>query len=243
MAPQSIPLPLLLTRPAAQGDRFAAELAAHLPGRFIPIATPLMEPVFLAPDGTDAPSSAVILTSETGVEAAASLRRAGHALPERAWCVGDRTAQVAQAAGFSAISAKGDAEALIALILASQDPGPFLHLRGREARGDIAPRLTAQGCPTRSLVVYAQEPRPLAARATTALSGKGPVVVPLFSPRSAALFAEQGPFAAPLWVAAISPATARAAEPLSPARLVTAGHPDGAAMLAAVETLLNDPAS
>ena len=157
--------------------------------------------------------------------------------------MGDRTAQVAQAAGFDATSAQGDAESLITLILASGDQGPFLHLRGREARGDIAPRLTAQGRPAHAAIVYAQDPLPLSPEAREALSARAPVVLPLFSPRSAALFAAQGPFAAPLWIVAISAATARAVETLSSQRLMIAERPDGAAMLDAVQTIVNDPAS
>lgn len=241
MAPQS--RPLLLTRPVAQGKRFADDLVARMPGRLDVIPTPLMEPVFLPFDLPVAPWSAMILTSETGVEAAARCRAAGHSLPRAAWCVGDRTAQAAADAGFDARSAKGDAEALIALILASDDPGPLLHFRGRDARGDIAPRLGAKGRPAHAAIVYAQEPCPLAEAARNALAGTAPVVVPLFSPRSAALFAAQGPFAAPLWIAAISEAAARAVETLSPQRCAIAARPDGAAMLAAVEALMNDPAS
>ena len=243
MAPQSRPIPLLLTRPAAQGDRLAADLAAYLPGALQPIPTPLMEPVFIAPRIPALNWSSVILTSETGVEAAVRLREAGQDLPRAAWCVGDRTARVAQDAGFTATSARGDAEALIALILASNDTGPLLHLKGRDARGDIAPRLVAQGRPTHATVVYAQEARPLTNVAKMVLDGSDPVVIPLFSPRSAALFAAQGPFAAPLWIAAISPATARVAENLSPQRLCIAERPDSPAMLSALRTVIDTPAA
>ena len=243
MAPQSRPIPLLLIRPAAQGERLATDLSAQMPGVFQSISTPLMEPTFLSPDLPRSDWSSVILTSETGVEAAVRLREAGRILPLDAWCVGDRTAHVASEAGFRAISAQGDAEALIDLILASDDPGPLLHLRGRDARGDIAPRLTAQGRPAHASIVYAQEALPLAKDAAAVLAGSEPVVVPLFSPRSAALFVARGPFAAPLWIAAISAATARAAEPLAPQRLSIAKHPDGAMMLSAIRTLIDTPAS
>jgi uroporphyrinogen-III synthase len=243
MAPQHHALSILLTRPADQAARFAQDLAARFGNRLRPAVSPLMVPRFLAPDWPDAAYAALILTSETGAEAAARLRAQGRALPDRAICVGDRTAQAARAAGFSATSAQGDAEALLAHILASGDPGPFLHLRGRDARGDIAPRLSAQGCPAHAAIVYAQEAQPLTDAARHILAGHDPVVVPLFSPRTAALLAERGPFAAPLLVAAISPAAAVRAEALAPARLVTADRPDAAAMLDAVEWLISHPAS
>lgn len=243
MALQSRPIPLLLTRPAAQAERFAAKIAARLPGQFHPIQTPLMAPSFFSPNLPDLPWSLVIFTSETGVEATSRLVQSGLILPSRAWCVGDRTADVARSAGFDAFSAQGDAEALIALILASDEQGPFLHLRGRDVRGDIAPRLAAHGRSAHAAIVYAQDPQPLTPIALTALAGPDPVVVPLFSPRSAEIFAAQGPFSAPLWIVAISKATARAAASLAPNRLIVAERPDADAVATAVETIVNNPAS
>ena len=43
------------------------------------------------------------------------MRRSGVALPDRAYCVGDRTAGAATAEGFAPISAGGDAVALIGI--------------------------------------------------------------------------------------------------------------------------------
>jgi uroporphyrinogen-III synthase len=220
---------ILLTRPLAQSRRFAALL-----GRECLIA-PLLAPVFLA---ADLPGhAAVILTSETGAQAAARL-----VAPGLAFCVGDRTAEVARALGFQARSAAGDAEALIQSILAAPDPGPLLHLRGREARGEIAARLTALGRPTQEAIVYAQEPQPLTPAAIAALQGQGPVILPLFSPRSATLFAAEARrigAKAPLRVVAMSPAVREAAARLGASCLVAA-RPDAKSMaeatLAAIES-------
>lgn len=241
MTPQSRPIPVLLTRPAAQGDRFAADLRARFGAAVEPVSSPLMEPDLLSPDWPEGPYSCLILTSETGVEAAARLRDLGRVLPVRAICVGDRTAAVARAAGFEAQSAQGDAEALIARILAGDDPGPFLHLRGKDARGDIAPRLAAKGRPAMAAVVYDQRAVPLTEPARRLLAGERAVVVPLFSPRSADLLLAQGPFVAPLRIAVLSPAVAARAEALAPERMVVADRPDAAAMMEAVATLIPDP--
>jgi uroporphyrinogen-III synthase len=243
MAPQHHALSVLLTRPVAQAERFAAEMAARFGERLQPVISPLMAPLFVMADWPDAPYATLILTSETGAEAAAQLRQAGRALPARAICVGGRTAAAAQSLGFGAISAQGDAEALIAHILAGDEPGPFLHLRGREARGDIAPRLAAKGRPAHAAIVYAQEAQPLTKAARDLLAGPLPVIVPLFSPRSAVLLAELGPFAAPLMIAAISPAAAEQVALLRPVRTVVAARPDADAMLDALGLLIADGAS
>jgi uroporphyrinogen-III synthase len=218
-------------------------MAARFGDRLKPVISPLMVPEYLSPDWPDEDYSTVILTSETGVEAAARLRALGRRLPKRAICVGDRTAAVARGAGFDATSAQGDAEVLIALILQGDDPGPFLHLRGRDARGDIAPRLAAKGRPAHAAIVYQQVAQPLNAQARALLEGADPVIIPLFSPRSAALLADFGPFSAPLLLAAISPAAAETATILVARRLELAARPDASAMLDAVEKLIPDPAS
>jgi uroporphyrinogen-III synthase len=69
------------------------------------------------------------------------------------------------------------------------------------------------------------------------------VIIPLFSPRSAAILADFGPFAAPLLLAAISPAVAEKAAILAPTQLQVADSPDAAGMLAAIARLIADPAS
>ena len=227
MSAQLRPL-ILLTRPDAQSQRFAEALA--LPA----LISPLIAPRFLHPEIP--PHRALILTSETGALAAKGLS------PCRAYCVGDQTASTAHALGFDAISAQGDAEALIALIL--RDPtSPLLHLRGREARGDIAARLTAQGLPTTEVLAYAQEPQPLSEAATLALQGAAPILAPLFSPRSAELLAAECArigATAPLTVIAMSPAVALAARTLDPAARIAA-HPDALSMAQATRIALNLP--
>jgi uroporphyrinogen-III synthase len=220
---------LILTRPAAASERTRADVARLRPGSEV-IVSPVIEieplPVVVetVPDG-------LILTSENGASVAATL---GLPAGMAAWCVGGRTAEVATAAGFAALSAEGDAEALLQMILGSAGGGLLLHLRGEHARGDIVPRLRAAGRAAAEANAYRQTEQPLSAEARAALQGGAPVVVPLFSPRSAAILAAQGPFAAPLWVVAMSAATARAAAALEPAHISHVDKPDGQAMLSAI---------
>ncbi|MFT4150735.1 MAG: uroporphyrinogen-III synthase [Paracoccaceae bacterium] len=231
-------LPVLLTRPQPQADRFAAQMAARFGESVAPVISPLLAPRFLTPQ-IPAGAAALILTSETGVQAAARLRQDGAALPARAFCVGDRTAQAAAQAGFAATSAEGDAGALVALILRLRPEGPLLHLHGEETRGDVAARLSAAGIETLSLCVYGQQAQALSPAATTLLAGRAAVAVPLFSPRSARLFvAVAAGAAAPLHLAAISPAAAAEAAPLARASLVIAARPGAAAMLDALAAIL-----
>lgn len=222
--PQTGPI-LLLTRPADASARFLAGLneAGVTPST---ITSPLIAIRFLAPPLPGPPVAALILTSAHGVAGA----RRDFAEGTRAWCVGRQTAQAARRAGFAALSADGDAEALIALILASGEAGPLLHLRGEHAQGDVAQRLSAAGIPTRDLVGYRQHAQRLNAAAVLALGGTVPVVLPLFSARTVSVLLDHGPFAAPLVVVAISPAVAGMAAPLAARRMLTAEAPDGPSM-------------
>ena len=234
MARQSRHPPVLLTRPLPQGARFAAMLRDRFgPGLRI-VASPLLAPALRPGPPPPGPFAAVILTSETGARAAARWR---DGLPRLAWCVGDRTAEVAAEGGFRARSAAGDADALVAAILADPPPGPVLHLRGGDSRGDVAARLAAAGLPARDLVVYDQRAQPLTDEAAALLTGAAPVLAPLFSPRTAArLAAERDRLAlpAPLVLVALSAAVAGAAPPRAGDRAILAARPDAAAMLEAV---------
>ena len=238
MPAQSLAPTVLLTRPAAQSASFAQSLRARVEGLRV-VVSPLMVTVFHTVTLPKEPLQGVILTSQTGAEAAGRLRTQ---LPDLAYCVGDRTAQVAREAGFRVQSAQGDAEALLALIL-REKPQALIHLRGREARGDLAQRLSAAGVFTQERVVYAQDAQPLSDDAVAVLSGKAPVLVPLFSPRSAEILgaAWQGLAThAPLVVVAISQAVAEAAA-FCPTKPVLAAHPDAPSMLDAVLAQLHAP--
>jgi len=230
MAAQSI----LLTRPADASARFAALLRDRLGQDAAVVIAPLMAPVFLDPVLPAGPFDALILTSETGVEAA---RRRPAGLPALAFCVGDRTAHQAAAAGFHPRSAQGDAGALVTLILHEMPKGRLLYLHGADSRGDVAGRLRANGLAVDQATVYDQRPCPLTEDALALLAGPGPVLLPLFSPRSADLMAATGRSRARLWVAALSVAVADHAGPLMPEKIAVAERPDAEAMLRAVQSL------
>jgi uroporphyrinogen-III synthase len=229
-------IPVLLTRPEAASRAFAAALVARFGDRVRPVICPLMAPVTLTPTLPEGPFAAVIFTSATGVAAAKGLD-----LPRRAFCVGGQTAAQARAVGFDAVSADGDADALVAAILADPPPGRLLHLRGEETRGEVAERLTADGLETVSVVVYRQEAQALTDEALDIMAREGAVIVPLFSPRTAALFdaAAQSGVRARLRLVAMSAVVAEAARGIPHEALEVARRPDADAMLEAVGRLLD----
>ncbi len=226
---------ILLTRP----EEAAAGFARRLKAAFGPVQT-LISPLTgvewadVAPDISQ--FNELIFTSRNGVLA---YQRLGPPAGLRAYCVGAATAKAANDAGLNAISADGDAGALIDLITGAPPGGPLLHLRGAETRGEIAERLFRSGIETHEAVIYRQITLPLSAQAKALLQGKTPVIVPLFSPRSAARFAVNAPFDAPIFLASISEAVAQNLHGLGAQAHVTASHPDAEAMLQAIAGLID----
>lgn len=191
-------LNVLLTRPKAQSRAFAATLPDHI----CFVISPLLrietaQSVPALGDGATA-----LFTSVNGVRAYLAYQGARGA---PAICVGDRTTAEAEAAGFDARSAGGTAEDVVALALTK--PGPFTHYRGAHARGDIVPRLRAAGRNAIDVVAYDQLPCPLSQTAAQLLHG--PCIVPLFSPRTAALFAESCPTAPKAQILCMSASVAK----------------------------------
>ena len=239
MAPQSRPPTILLTRPAAQSVRFADALRQRVAGIRI-VSSPLIAPRYLSPPLPSRNWIALILASETAVLATRRIIADGATLPRTAFCVGDRTAEVARAVGFEPLSAQGDADALVALILSRNPSGPLLHLHGQHSRGDIAKRLISAGIETVEAVVYAQDTQRLTPEAAAILTGAAPVIAPLFSPRTAEILVSECARinrTARLTLVALSGAVATAAADLT-ADTTLAARPDAAAMLDAIVSLL-----
>ena len=236
MFEMSAALPILLvTRPEPAARRFLEAVRAAGAVPFRPVMAPVMEIRPVPAEVESGDLTGIILTSAHGAEAA---NRVGLPRGLTAWCVGDRTADVARDAGFSPISADGDADDLIALILSQAPIGPLLHLRGAHVRGDVAGRLNAAGRISREVVVYDQVEIPLAPEAMAVLMGDVPVALPLFSPRSGTILHDAGPFRAPLHVLAISPAVATAVKGLGMQSIWVADAPTGADMVAGTVAML-----
>ena len=217
---QTIPATVLLTRPKAAGERFAANLAAPV------ILSPLMEIVFLDPDPLEETPDAVVFTSENGVRGFVR----GHTWRGRAFCVGERTAQEARDAGFDIECANGDLRDLNALLVARAQGMRLVHARGRHVAGEVDNGAVP-------LTVYEQRAVPLSDAARAALGTADKLIVPLFSPRSAALFAKQltGDEIATLEIIVISEAAAKVAQDAGLQVAVVADAPDAVAMLHALE--------
>ncbi|KEO54337.1 uroporphyrinogen-III synthase [Thioclava pacifica] len=225
---------LLVTRPGAGAERFAARFRERFGADWPIVLSPLMR---IRQIEADIPSAdAVIFTSQHAVAALAAREQGAGRV---AYCVGQRTAQAARAAGFVPVTGPGDAQALGELIVAEKPQGALLFARGEEVAFDLGNWLSSAGIETKKAILYRQEPLPPSNAAMTALTGDAPCLIPLFSPNAARRLCEiLPPKTGPLWVAMMSEAVANACKNPSFTAMQVAPRPDLEGMLDALAALL-----
>ena len=211
---------LLLTRPEAQSRVFLAEFQARLGRGVSSVISPVMR-IVPVKSGRDLSRYATIIVTSSN---AVSRDLAGR----RVVTVGEKTAAKAQAAGAEARCLGETVDAFLKRIAEVRLPALYLH--GVHTRGDMVERARSRGVVVDEAVVYDQAEIALTQAAQDALAS-GRALVPLFSPRSAALVAAYR-VAPGTRVVAISEATADAWT--APGEVMVALHPDQAAMLEAV---------
>jgi uroporphyrinogen-III synthase len=221
---------LLLTRPEAPSWRFLDELRAALGSDWPAVISPLMKTRFI--DAAIPDCAGIVFTSDTAVRAVERMSTDRTAL---AWCVGPRTEAAARAAGYRTRRGTGTALGLADQIIAASPNGKVFCPTAADRAFDMATTLNNAGIETISASLYAQEACPPTAEVSALLAASGPVILPLFSPRSARLAAEAfDQRSAPILVVAISAEVAAAALALAPLRVVTARTPDSQGMIAAI---------
>lgn len=223
---------LLITRPAPQDAQFADQLRVRV-GCNVPV---ILSPVLCI----EATGAAV---DPNGVEALiVTSRHALEHIPQTdlpVWLVGPKLAELAEDKGLRVAHVAEDGTALAAAIGVESPGAPLLHVRGDHVALDLAGDLRAGGIACEDVVVYRQVAQPLSAAARSALTGESPVVLPLFSPRSAALVFDGGHITAPVVVAALSDAVAGKVPRGAARDIIVAQRPRMAAMLDATATALD----
>lgn len=233
------PAPIVIvTRPEPAGTALVKALGDM---GFRALSAPIME-IRASPFDADIPEATIlILTSQTAQQVLAG---AGQPLKgRRAYVVGAAGADMAARAGMQVLGSAATADALARRVLADRPDAPLLHLRGAHSARDIADSLRQAGLNAAERVIYDQRPCSLSERAEQALSGRAPVILPAFSPRSARFLGDSLLAAAPTapcHLVAISPAAAAAWTGPEPASLHLAARPDLDAMLTAIVAVAGD---
>lgn len=221
---------VLLTRPRADAESFAEAIRSiGFTGEIL--ISPLLKIVRQSVQFDHAKYAGVIFTSRNAVLPAPYEEAI-------AWCVGEKTAEKANQMGWQVRIANGDVESLFQLILQNRPEGRLIHLRGVHTVGDLANRLSSVGIPADEEIVYSQEPKKLTVDAQNTLISNNPVVLPVFSPRTARTLKSQGPFIAPLTCVAISKAVSSELKDLSPQNLLVSKQQSAQGMLDATKVAL-----
>jgi len=228
---------IVLTRPRHQSERFA-NLCREQLGEAIKITiSPLLEIKDLAPEIDAARYQGFLFTSENAASAAARL---WPELRPRAFTVGERTARAARKLGYDAAPCGGTVEAMIRHLSDLAPPTPLLHLRGRHSRGELAQNLGRAGLRTDQAVIYEQNAKQLSGMVKNLLCGDMPVLVPLFSPRTATIFFDECADITPnIEVIAMSEAVAERCV-IAEKRIHIAPRPQAGAMIDCIGTVLSD---
>ena len=209
---------LLVTRPEPDGERTAEALRAR--GHAV-LVSPLIRIAPVEADFGAGPWAGLIVTSANAVRALENhpQRERLSGLPVLA--VGDRTAEVARAAGFADVTSAGGTANDLSSLAKSRYGGkgqPLLWLAGVDRAGDLAGALAAEGVPVEIRVIYQSvADMTLTPEAADALRDGSLDAALHFSRRSAAAYLSKAATAG-LAEAAILPVhcclSARTAEPL-----------------------------
>jgi uroporphyrinogen-III synthase len=218
---------ILLTRPRAQAQEFADALAVEIDAD---IAIHPMQDIalFAPPDPLPVGYDGYIFTSPNGARAAQHW-----GLPPRpAYVVGQKTAAATQ--GDAVFCADGDSTDLVQLIRQHVPQGPLLHLHGTHVAGEIARELAQYGIPCDARVAYDQHALPVTNDLRRILGDLRPVLIPVFSPRSAKLLIDTGENPQNWHIIAMSHKVAAIFDDIPCKKITIAERPNGPAMLHAV---------
>lgn len=227
---------LLMTRPRPGSEQFLRQLPANVLDQVTPVVAPLLKIERGGETVVLTNVAGVIFTSVNGVRAA-PVPSQSREMP--AYCVGTGTARVAQELGWRVDATGANADELVATLIGSQTQGPLVHLCGRHTRGKIAERLGSAGCQTRRQVVYDQKLMPIDDKILATLQESGPVIAPIFSPRTARQFVSQCREIRHLHLVAMSSAVAEPLSAMAHLTLSVAKQPNAASMASVVEMLVH----
>ncbi len=174
---------------------------------------------------------ALIVTSSHAILA---LTTAGSKPSARCYCVGDATTRLALQSGLDAQMAGLTAQELAETLKWKKPDGPVLYLRGRHVAFDLLGTLHEAGMMVDEAIVYDQLDCPLTPAAVALLGAANPVIVPIFSARSAKLFLDECPEDATIHVVAISQSVADLVPLARRTGLTIASAPNASSMAAAV---------
>lgn len=126
----------------------------------------------------------VIFTSQNAIHVQAE------PLGQTAYCVGPRTAKVARKMGYNVVAQMPTVAGLVKQLAADRPDGRGIYFRGAEISYDLINAAALTGLSLQQHVVYEQISSPWSKTTMDQIAVEPSLIVPLFSPRSAARFVQ-----------------------------------------------------
>ena len=173
---------LLLTRPLGGNERFCLKIK-HLLYSCEILDNPIQRIDFLPSLSKVNKNSVLIFTSANGLRAA----KKHNLINKKCFVVGANTKKVAVSFGYDVLGFSKDQENLLKLIKSKKPTESMVHIRGKHTVGNLCDALKRNQFSCLDIIGYNQEPLKIKKQNLQKIHSGRPVILPIFSSRSAEL--------------------------------------------------------
>jgi len=173
---------LLLTRPLDGNERFCSNIE-HLLNRCEILDNPIQKIEFLSAPSKIKNNAVLIFTSINGLRAAERYKLTN----KKCFVVGENTKKIAKSLRYEVLGFARDQEQLVKLIKSNKTSECLVHIRGRHTVGNLCSSLNGGAVSCIEIVGYKQEPLEIKKQIFKKVQSNRPVILPIFSARTAKL--------------------------------------------------------
>ena len=173
---------LLLTRPLGGNERFCLKIK-HLLYSCEILDNPIQKIDFLPSLSKVNKNSVLIFTSANGLRAA----KKHNLINKKCFVVGANTKKIAVSFGYDVLGFSKDQENLLKLIKSKKPTESMVHIRGKHTVGNLCDTLKRNQFSCLDIIGYNQEPLKIKKQNLQKIHSGRPVILPIFSSRSAEL--------------------------------------------------------
>ena len=173
---------LLLTRPLGGNERFCLKIK-HLLYSCEILDNPIQRIDFLPSLSKVNKNSVLIFTSANGLRAA----KKHNLINKKCFVVGANTKKIAVSFGYDVLGFSKDQENLLKLIKSKKPTESMVHIRGKYTVGNLCDALKRNQFSCLDIIGYNQEPLKIKKQNLQKIHSGRPVILPIFSSRSAEL--------------------------------------------------------
>ena len=223
---------LLLTRPLGGNERFCLKIK-HLLYSCEILDNPIQKIDFLPSLSKVNKNSVLIFTSANGLRAA----KKHNLINKKCFVVGENTKKIAISFGYDVLGFSKDQENLLKLIKSKKPTESMVHIRGKHTVGNLCDALKRNQFSCLDIIGYNQEPLKIKKQNLQKIHSGRPVILPIFSSRSAELLQSNLDLTG-FNVIAISEAVAKIVTGVELGELVISKKPDLSSMQEATLAIL-----